>query len=1067
MGEKRWYYRLQAFNRVFAQSWIPVLVGTLTSVAVLGAWQQLASRDQLYLEQLVDQEASSIQSKLSGELSSKIKNLERIALLWKINQGTSKPVWEQDAINYIDTVYGYQAIEWVDSSLRIRWVVPTLGNERLINTDLGQEGRRRITLNVARALNQTILTRKIDLLQGGQGFLAVVPIYLSDRQNASQPTRFDGFIVGAFRFQPLFESILNMPSGYRVQIYDRNELIYAQGSSSVSSVQKSVWVRTYGADWQIKVFATPDLINKVRSPLTNVILWGGLIGAWTLALTVYFGQRSQRYNAKARKINQQLQREIFQRQQVEADLRASKDRWELALRGNNDGIWDWDILTDKIFYSKKCQEILGYYEQYRYQTSEERLQNLHPDDKSKVLQAVEEHLQRKTSFYIAEYRYRCPDGSYKWILDRGQALWDESGKPVRMVGSHTDITERKQAEQFLELQAIIARNMAEGMCLIRADNSIIVYANPKFEQMFGYNQGELNGQHVSCINYAPDFEAAEAVNQSIQVQIFQKGEASYEVHNVKKDGTPFWCSATTSVFRHPEYGDVFVAVHQDITARKQAEAELEIELKERQQAEAELRQAKEQLELVILASHDGFWDWDFRTNKIYYSPRWKEMLGYEDAEFPNTLEAWKSVIFEEDCTKALQLVEDYNTGKIDQFLATQRFHHKSGSTVYILSRAIHLKDEQGQVIRMIGAHSDITEMIQIQEALESSKQSLQEIAEQLAIRVEELKQRNTEMMLLSEMNDFLQACLTVEEACTTITSFMRSLFTECSGSISVMTNSRNRLKRVAYWGNELYSSMSFHSNECWALRRGQLHWINHDHQHLTCQHIDPQQGLYESLCIPLIAQGETLGLLYLCSPSGDRLNEMKQQLARTVAEQIGLAIANLNLRETLQNQSIRDALTGLYNRRYLEECLTKEINRAERNIYPIGIIMLDIDHFKDFNDTLGHDAGDFVLKEIGLLLANLIRSSDTACRYGGEEMTLILPEASLEDTTKKAEELRTAIAQLRLNYNGQILQRLTASLGVACFPAQGTTGMAVLQAADAALYRAKAAGRNQVMIACN
>ncbi|MEB3309023.1 MAG: diguanylate cyclase [Snowella sp.] len=785
----------------------------LATIAVLGAWHQLAIRDQLYLEQLVEQEASAIQSKLSGELSSKIANLERIALLWKINQGMSQSKWEENTKNYINTVYGYQAIEWIDASFQIRWVVPQQGNEGLENIDLSQELRRRITFEVARTLNQTILTRNIRLLQGGQGFLAVVPLSIRDRQNEMNPPRFDGFIVGVFRFQHLFDSILNLPSGYRVQIYDRNELIYSQGPPSISTFQKSVWVRTYGADWQVKVFATSDLINEVRSPLPNIILWGGLIGAWTFALTVYFGQRSQRYNAKARQINQQLQTEIFQRQQ--------------------------------------------------------------------------------------------------------------------------------------------------------------------------------------------------------------------------------------------------------------AEAELEIELKERQQAEAELRQAKEQFELAILASHDGFWDWDFRTNEIYYSPRWKEMLGYEDQKFPNTLEAWKSVIFEEDYSKALQLVEDYNTGKIDQFLATQRFHHKNGSTVYILSRAIHLKDEQGQVIRMIGAHSDITEMIKIQEALESSKQSSQEMAEQLAVRVEELKQRNTEMMLLSEMNDFLQACLTVEEACKTITSFMRSLFPECSGSISVITNSRNRLKRLAYWGNELFSASNFHSNECWALRRGQLHWINHDHQHLTCQHIDPQQGLYESLCIPLIAQGDTLGLLYLCSRRPDRLNEMKQQLARTVAEQIGLAIANLNLRETLQHQSIRDALTGLYNRRYLEECLTKEIHRAERNSYSIGIIMLDIDHFKAFNDTLGHDAGDFVLKEIGLLLANMIRSSDTACRYGGEEMTLILPEADLEDTAKKAEELRTAIAQLRLNYNGQILQRLTASLGVACFPSQGTTGIAVLQAADAALYRAKAAGRNQVMLALN
>jgi diguanylate cyclase (GGDEF)-like protein len=215
----------------------------------------------------------------------------------------------------------------------------------------------------------------------------------------------------------------------------------------------------------------------------------------------------------------------------------------------------------------------------------------------------------------------------------------------------------------------------------------------------------------------------------------------------------------------------------------------------------------------------------------------------------------------------------------------------------------------------------------------------------------------------------------------------------------------------------------------------------------------------------MIAQGETLGLLYLSTSKAHRLNDTKQQLARTVAEQVGMAIANLTLRETLQNQSIRDSLTGLFNRRYLDEFLNQEIHQATRNQYSVGIIMIDIDHFKQFNDTLGHDAGDFVLQEIGKLLKNIIRASDVACRYGGEEMTLILPESSLEDTYLKAEKVREAIAELKLNYEGKNIEGLTASFGVACFPDQGITGNSVIQAADAALYRAKAAGRNQVIVA--
>ncbi len=153
-------------------------------------------------------------------------------------------------------------------------------------------------------------------------------------------------------------------------------------------------------------------------------------------------------------------------------------------------------------------------------------------------------------------------------------LYDIGNNIAGVIVSLRDLTRLKQAEQMLELQAVITRNMAEGICLVRGDNGAIVYANPKFEQMFGYDPDELNGQHISIVNYATEAAIAEEVNQAIRTAVLQNGESSYEVHNVKKDGTPFWCSATTSIFKHSDYGDVLVAVHQDITQRKEAEATL-------------------------------------------------------------------------------------------------------------------------------------------------------------------------------------------------------------------------------------------------------------------------------------------------------------------------------------------------------------------------------------------------------------------------------------------------------------------------------------------------------------
>jgi diguanylate cyclase (GGDEF)-like protein len=184
-----------------------------------------------------------------------------------------------------------------------------------------------------------------------------------------------------------------------------------------------------------------------------------------------------------------------------------------------------------------------------------------------------------------------------------------------------------------------------------------------------------------------------------------------------------------------------------------------------------------------------------------------------------------------------------------------------------------------------------------------------------------------------------------------------------------------------------------------------------------------------------------------------------------VAEHFSLALANLKLRETLRNQSIRDPLTGLFNRRYMEETLERELRRAERERRSVAVIMLDIDHFKRFNDEFSHEAGDVVLQELGSLLRSNSRAGDVPCRFGGEEFVLLLPATALADARKRADELRETIGTLHVTYRGQLLGPVRCSMGVAAFPIHGVAGEAILRAADAALYRAKDSGRDQVMVA--
>ena len=475
-------------------------------------------------------------------------------------------------------------------------------------------------------------------------------------------------------------------------------------------------------------------------------------------------------------------------------------------------------------------------------------------------------------------------------------------------------------------------------------------------------------------------------------------------------------------------------------------------------------------------NNDGIWDWNIKTDEVFFSTRWKEMLGYEEQEISNHLEEWRKRVHPDDLGEVTQAIQDHFAKKTPFYSSEHRVLCKDGTYKWILDRGQALWDDFGNPIRMAGSHTDITERKQ-------TEQSLQEINEKLRGWVLELEQRTQEITLLNEMSDILQACRTVEEAHGAIATLVQPLFPNVSGGVFAISASRTLVEAVATWGNQLTSQKLFTPDECWALRRGRPHWVEDTQTGLLCKHLDKkgsgewrvQKGeesafptvhsvAAESLCVPMMAQGEALGLLYLSAMEPGHLSEAKQRLAVTVAEHIALALANLALRETLQRQSIRDSLTGLFNRRYLEESLIREIHRADRKQQPLGIIMLDVDHFKRFNDTFGHEAGDAVLRELGLFVQKNIRESDIACRYGGEELTLILPETSLEITNRRAEQIREGVKHLNVQHRRQPLGGITISVGVACFPEDGLTGEALIQAADTALYEAKAQGRDRVVM---
>lgn len=335
-----------------------------------------------------------------------------------------------------------------------------------------------------------------------------------------------------------------------------------------------------------------------------------------------------------------------------------------------------------------------------------------------------------------------------------------------------------------------------------------------------------------------------------------------------------------------------------------------------------------------------------------------------------------------------------------------------------------------------------------------------------------LGSRQREMAFLCELGQLLQGCRTVEEVCNVARSRLQRLSPDLSGALYLMNPAGHYLETVMAWGSIPGAEGYFPPDECWALRCGKPHQIGTDESDIVCGHMVPGGGAWH-LCLPLMAQGEALGSLYFCVTSDaagrngahELTSEESVYFYMSVAESVALAVANIRLRETLHEQAIRDSLTGLFNRRYLTETLRRELHRMARADLPLSVVMLDIDHFKQFNDTFGHDAGDAVLRTVGTILQNRTRAGDVACRYGGEEFALVFPGMPAETAMRRVEMLRHEVATREIYHLGQPLDQLTLSAGLSIYPRHAMDMDSLLHAADQALYSSKLAGRNRVTMA--
>lgn len=436
------------------------------------------------------------------------------------------------------------------------------------------------------------------------------------------------------------------------------------------------------------------------------------------------------------------------------------------------------------------------------------------------------------------------------------------------------------------------------------------------------------------------------------------------------------------------------------------------------------------------------------------------------------------------------LFEEYiKVVETNQVLRKEFYYIYEGLEGWVENTAI--KYEDGFIV----SFRDINKLKDFEAKLLNSHKELEET-------ITRLNKYNNEIIILDELSNFIQACSNLDEVLKVTSLHLIKLIPTCSGRIHLFNSSRNKLISEYSWGDTIHSKEVFNPEDCWALKRGTLHSTLNKSE-VNCNHIDSSKCIKDLIhvCVPLHSQSDIIGLLYIedeilksnshslveNNHSEDNLKDKERfkTLISSVSERLSLAISNIKLKERLRNESIRDPLTGLFNRRYLNYYLESQIGTSIRKSYSIGFILIDIDNFKSFNDNYGHQTGDIVIQKVSKVLTSNVRDADIVCRYGGEEILIVLPEINLKNLYQKAEALRELISTIDLTFltptnyiSHHNIDNITVSVGVDLFSPISNNHLdknslnnlrdiepllLAIQNADLALYQAKREGKNKVV----
>ncbi|MBD2343501.1 PAS domain S-box protein [Anabaena subtropica] len=692
MNRQHKYHRCNSVNFFSKQNLLPLLVGIVILFVVVMLWLRLVAEEQMSIQQLIQQQAIATKTELVTQLNTRILALERMAEHWEIHGGISQRQWELEAQAYLEDYGGYQAIELLDPSLRVLRTVSLAKNFAQSPTS-----QQRTALVKSRQSHQTTLTRTINLIQGDRVFLACVPLWMRDK--------FDGSIIGVFEVKQFFDSVLHIPQGYKIRIYDGKKLIYSQDTQSLMppSWQQVVNIDFHKVTWQLQIYPTPELLTNLFSPLPTFVLVAGIFNAGVVTLLIYFAQATKLSNYQIGRINQELADRIEEQTKIEIALRASETHLRELLETVKVIPWEVDLKTWNFTYVGPQVETLLAYSVTQWYEENFWINHLHPHDRDWAVRFSQEATARCENHEF-EYRMLAADGRVVWLREIANVV-QVDGTPVMLRGFMVDITDLKLVEETLRLRERALAASSNGIIIAdaRLPNYPVIYVNSAFEQITGYKATEVIGQNC---RFLQGIDNQQPPLNELRLALKAGKNCKVILRNYRKDGTLFWNQLSISPI-YDENGNLshFIGIQTDVSERQQAEAALR-------------RQA-----LTFENMYDGVIIANLQGQILDWNPAAERMFGYskDDICGKQTI----SILYKPEEDAALNDAIFADITKQGRWSGEINFVRQDSSEGICETTIVALQDELGQTVATISVNRDITERKHAELLLRRSEERFQ------------------------------------------------------------------------------------------------------------------------------------------------------------------------------------------------------------------------------------------------------------------------------------------------------------------------------------------------------